>query len=150
MDEHILIASQEKSCRDLCVEVARRLGFAVSPAESAPNALDILNAGGIDMILVDAQMPGLSVVEQLKSARSNSPGTDVVVVTNSAEVGLVHEVAKQYACEYIVRPFGAVDLERLLDRVIKSFIFNRTSQSRFPELHVVRSTTLVSMGYRGF
>ncbi len=119
MDEHILIASQEKSCRDLCVEAAGHLGLAVSPAESARNALDILNAGGIDMVLVDAQMPGLSVVEQLKSARSNSPGTDVVVMTNSAEVGLVHEVAKQYACEYIVRPFGAADLERLLDRVIQ-------------------------------
>jgi len=119
MDEHILIATPEKSRRDLCIEVARRLGLAVSPAESTPRALGILNAGGIDVVLADARMPGLSVLDLLKSARENSPAADVVVMANSAEDEMAQQAVKGGACECIIRPFEADDLQRLIKGVVQ-------------------------------
>ncbi|MCL5005032.1 MAG: sigma-54 dependent transcriptional regulator [Acidobacteria bacterium] len=119
MDLHILIATQEKPRRDLCFEVAKRLGLAVSLAESALRAFDILDAGRVDVVLADARMPGLGMLDLLKSARENSPETDVIVMANSTEAELAQQVVKGGACECIIRPFEADDLQRLLGRVIQ-------------------------------
>ncbi len=119
MDVHILIATQEKSRRDQCMEVAKRLGLAACPAESAPRALNILSTQGIDIVLADARMPGLSVLDLLNSARKSSPEADVVVMADSAEVELVQQAVKQGACECIMRPLEMADLERLLGRIVQ-------------------------------
>jgi DNA-binding NtrC family response regulator len=119
MDVHILIVTEEKSRRNLCLEVARRLGLAASFAEPPPRALDIVSAGEADIVLVDARAPGLSVPGLVKSARENSPDTNFVVMASSAEAELARQAAKQGASECITFPFEAEELERLLGRIIQ-------------------------------
>ena len=118
MDVHILIASQEKSRRDLCAGVARRLGLGARSAESGPHALNLLNTQGIDIVLADARMPGLNVLDLLKSARASSPEADVVVMADPGDVDLAQQAVKQGACDCIIHPFETADLERLLGRVV--------------------------------
>ncbi len=119
MDQHILIATRDQSCQDLCLSVARRLGFSVSPAESALRVRSLLKAGGIDIILADTRVPGLNVPFLLDSVRSNSPETDVVAIRSSADARPGREPAGAGACESIAWPFDAEGLEQLLSRVVQ-------------------------------
>ena len=119
MDVHILIVTEEKSRRDLCLEVAKRLGVAASPAEPAARALDMVHTGGTDIVLIDARARGVSVPGLVRSARENSPETDFVVMASPAEADLAQQAAKHGASECMPIPFEAEDLERLLGRVIQ-------------------------------
>jgi DNA-binding NtrC family response regulator len=119
MDVHVLIASQDKSLQDLCFSVSKLMGLEARAAETILDVLDILKSGGIDIILADAQMTGLNVVELIKAARGTSSESDVIVLANAANDGLAHHAVKQGAHDYLVGPFEKNDVERLLDRVIQ-------------------------------
>jgi DNA-binding NtrC family response regulator len=81
--------------------------------------LEILRSGGIDIVLADAEMDGLSVLEVLKAARAGTPEAEVVVMANSETASLAYQAVKQGASDYILRPFEMSDLERLLSRAIQ-------------------------------
>jgi DNA-binding NtrC family response regulator len=118
MDVHLLVASQDKYLQDVCFSVSKLMGLEARAAETILDALDILKNGGVDIILADAQMPGLNVVELVKAARGTSSEPDVVVLANAANDGLAHAV-NQGAHDYLAGPFEKNDVERLLDRVVQ-------------------------------
>jgi len=120
MDVHVLVASHEKSLRDLCLGVAKKIGLEVQAAESAPAAQGILSTGKVDIILADAQMPGLSVLEIVKSARGSSPGADVIVLADPAHAHLARQAVKHGAHDCLIGPFEMNELQRLLDRLVQN------------------------------
>lgn len=119
MDVHLLIASHEKFRQDLCIEVTRELELDVLAAGSAPVACEILSNGGLDIILADAQMPGLDVLEYVKSARRGSPETEVIVLANSTNANLPQQAAMQGAYDCIIGPLRKDNLKHLLERLIQ-------------------------------
>ncbi|MGA8185817.1 MAG: sigma-54 dependent transcriptional regulator [Terriglobia bacterium] len=119
MDVHLLITSQDKSLREMCLAVAKRMGLAASTAETAPGAFDALGHGGFDVILADARMAGLDAFELIKTARATSPDSDVIVLADDATAGLAHHAVRQGANDYLIGPFEINDLKRLLDRLIQ-------------------------------
>lgn len=119
MDVHLLITSQDKSLRDMCLVVARQMGLVASSAETAPGAFDALGNGGFDIILADARMAGLNAFELIKTARGTSPDSDVIVLADDATAGLAHRAVGQGANDYLIGPFEIIDLKRLLDRLIQ-------------------------------
>ncbi len=119
MDVHLLITSQDKSLRDMCLVVAKQMGLAASSAETAPGAFDALGNGGFDIILADVRMAGLNAFELIKTARGTSPDSDVIVLADDATAGLAHHAVRQGANDYLIGPFEIIDLKRLLDRLIQ-------------------------------
>jgi len=139
MDVHVLIASDEKSLCDLCTEVAKQLGLDVQFAASAPDVYSILNTGEVDIILGDAQMPGLNVLELVKSARGSSPGADVIVMANHAHADLAHQALMQGAYDRIVGALEKEDLHRLLDRLVQK-------KQMYAENHMLREQLRTRQG----
>lgn len=119
MDVHVLIASEEKPLRDLCIEVTKQVGLEVQSVAAAPDVYTILNTGGVDIILSDVQMPGLNVLELVKVARRSSPEVDVIVMANHAQADLAHQAVMQGAYDRIVGLFEKEDLRRLLGRLVQ-------------------------------
>ncbi|MEJ2006713.1 MAG: sigma-54 dependent transcriptional regulator [Acidobacteriota bacterium] len=119
MDVCLLIASDEKSRCDLCIEVAESVGLEVQVAMSATDVYSILNTGGVDVILGDAQMRGLRVLDLVKAARGSSPGVDVIIMANHSHANLAHQAVTHGAYDSIVGPFEKEDLRRLLDRLVQ-------------------------------
>jgi two-component system response regulator HydG len=120
VDIHILIASQERSLRDLCLEVLNQMGLQARTAETAFGTMDALGNGGVDIVLADAQMASLNVLELVKTARGASPESDVIVITNPANASLAHYAVRQGASDYLISPFETDDLERLLERLVRN------------------------------
>jgi DNA-binding NtrC family response regulator len=117
MHVHLLIASHENSVRDLCITTAKQLGFEASTAETAPGVFDALRTGGFDIILADAQVPGLDVHETIRAARRSSPESDIIILADAANASLAQQAVKHGAHDYLTSPFEPADLKRLLDRL---------------------------------
>ena len=120
MDLHLLIASQEKPLRDLCIEVATQMGLEAQAAETTLGALEVIKNGGVDIVLADAQMPGINVPELIKIVRGSSSDSEVVVITNAANVNLANRFVKQGVLDYLVGPVEMDEIKRLLKRVIQN------------------------------
>lgn len=131
MDVHTLIASHERSLRDLCIQAAEQIGLNVYSADSVSGIYSILNTGELDVILADAQMPGLSMLELVKSARRCSPEVDVIVMATSSHADLAYQAVMQGAHERIIGPFEKEDLQLLLGRLVQK-------KQMYAENHLLR------------
>jgi len=71
-NQQILVVDDVEENRDLLKRRLERRGYAVVVAESGQGALDIVAKGGIDLVLLDIMMPGMSGLETLERLRRDS------------------------------------------------------------------------------
>src|SRR2546425_1490355 len=81
---NLMIVDDERAIREACREVAQSLGFNTSVADSAEHAYRLLDAQGIDVVLLDLKLPGAGGLEALHQIRERRPDTAVFVVTRFA------------------------------------------------------------------
>jgi two-component system OmpR family response regulator len=55
---HVLVIDDHREIRDLLARYLAKHGFRVSAAESAARARRLLEASGIDLVVLDIMMPG--------------------------------------------------------------------------------------------
>jgi len=112
----ILVADDEKTVRSLLRDVLEIEGYHVVEAADGPEALYRLHCGGIDLILLDVMMPGMSGMEVSQSLSADPALANIPVIMLSAlgndadiEAGM-----KAGARAYLVKPFSPWEL---LDKV---------------------------------
>lgn len=66
--------------------VLEKSGFAVIPASSAQQALDILNAQTVDLVLTDLLMPGLNGLELARKIKERTPELPIILLSGVNEV----------------------------------------------------------------
>jgi CheY-like chemotaxis protein len=102
----VLVVDDEKLVRDLTVLVLERAGYEVVSADSARQALELVETHSIDLVVTDVVMPDLTGVELLAEIRERRPDLPVVLMTggspdpartkNPLEVGASAIVFKPY------------------------------------------------------
>lgn len=63
-----------------------------------------------DVVLTDFNMPVLDGMEVLRLVKSESPSTDVIIMTAYAQIETAVEAMKQGAYDYIIKPFAIDEL----------------------------------------
>jgi two-component system response regulator CpxR len=66
--------------------VLEKSGFAVVPATSATEALDILKAQAVDLVLTDLLMPGLSGLDLARKIKERTPALPIILLSGVNEV----------------------------------------------------------------
>ena len=86
-------------------------GFAVETAADGESALGILGGGGIDAVVLDVSMRGMSGVDVVRRLRQH--GDDVPVLMLSALDDVTDRIAglAAGADDYVVKPFSTAELE---------------------------------------
>lgn len=98
------------------------LGYLMVLSNSGREALDLIAARGIDLVLLDMMMPGVSGVDVLTEVRSNRDSHDlpVIMVTGRSEPSAAVEALAAGADDWIAKPFAfevlAARIERTLAR----------------------------------
>jgi PAS domain S-box-containing protein len=102
----LLVVDDEDTNRNLLTRLFESRGFMVDTAASGTDALERLRAGGIDLVLLDMNMPGLSGFDVLKAIRTvHSPGAlPVVMVTGVGESRNLVEALELGANDYVTKP----------------------------------------------
>ncbi|HEX9426262.1 MAG TPA: sigma-54 dependent transcriptional regulator [Candidatus Polarisedimenticolia bacterium] len=109
--DRVLIVDDEKGMRDFLGIMLRKEGYAVSQAESADKASELLSRGEFDLVISDISMPGQSGLEVLRQSKTSSPETPVIMITAYASTESAVEALKLGAYDYIIKPFDVDELK---------------------------------------
>ncbi|HME10455.1 MAG TPA: EAL domain-containing protein [Bryobacteraceae bacterium] len=112
----ILLVDDEEANRDMLSRRLQRSGFAVDVAADGESALARVRDGGIDLVLLDSMMPGLTGVDVLKLLRAvhTADQLPVIMVTALSESSKVVEALNLGANDYVTKP---VDFPIALARI---------------------------------
>ncbi|MFQ5641640.1 MAG: sigma-54-dependent transcriptional regulator [bacterium] len=127
---HILIVDDEKNIRRSVEMICTGEGYAVKTAADGEEAWKALDAGGIDLILLDIVMPGADGLQLLKEISDNYSEVAVIMISGHATVQNAVTATKSGAFDFIEKP---ISKEKLLI-AIKNAISSRKLQRENLEL----------------
>src|SRR6202163_4576242 len=113
---NLLIVDDDRTIREACREVAQSLGFNTQIADSAEQALRVLESSGTDAVLLDLRLPGAGGLEALHAIKKNRADALVIVVTGYGTVKSAVQAMKDGAYDYVTKPFSMEELRLLLER----------------------------------
>lgn len=118
----ILIVDDFSTMRRIIKNLLRDLGFTNTiEADDGQSALPILQAGGIDFLITDWNMPVMTGIELLKAVRADAKLRDlpVLMVTAEAKRDQIIEAAQAGVNGYVVKPFTAAVLKEKIDKIFE-------------------------------
>lgn len=110
----ILVVEDE---RDLNRVISKRLeseGYSVDRCFDGEEALDFIDVGEFDAIIMDIMMPRINGIEVLKQMRSRNNATPVLLLTARDGIGDRVNGLDAGADDYLIKPFA---FEELLARI---------------------------------
>jgi two-component system KDP operon response regulator KdpE len=106
----ILVVDDESAIRRALRPPLIELGFQVIDVSRGEEALQMLRAGGFDVVLLDVNMPGIGGIETLRRIRAFAPRLPILMLTvRDAEEEKV-EALELGADDYVTKPFSMREL----------------------------------------
>ena len=105
----VLVVEDEESFSDALSYMLRREGYEVEVAETGPDALNLFDRGGADLVLLDLMLPGLSGTEVCRELRNRSKVPIIMVTARDTEVDKVVGL-ELGADDYVTKPFSSREL----------------------------------------
>jgi two-component system chemotaxis response regulator CheY len=118
----ILIVDDFSTMRRIIKNLLRDLGFNnTQEADDGLTALPILQAGGIDFLITDWNMPGMQGIDLLKTVRAdqNLSTLPVLMVTAETKREQIIEAAQAGLNGYILKPFTAATLKKKIEKIFE-------------------------------
>jgi len=103
----VLVVDDERSVTDLLSTALEDEGYGCITAATGEDALKKLATDNVDVALLDLRLPGISGMDVLRTMKSTSPRTAVIVVTGVGDAETAVEAMKTGAVDYITKPFEA-------------------------------------------
>ncbi len=112
----ILIVDDELVVRESLREWFAEDGYTVGAASNGREALQTVQQGPWDIMLIDIKMPGMDGLELQRKLKDVTPDAVVVIMTAYASVDTAVQALKEGAYDYITKPFDPEDLQRIVDK----------------------------------
>lgn len=129
----LLLVDDEKVFLDIMAQRLKRRGFTVTTADDGATALRHLQAGVIDVVVLDVAMPGMSGIETLQAIKKQQPLIEVVMLTGQATVATAVEAIRQGAFNYLKKP---CEIEDLLAQINNALLRRREREARILEVRM--------------
>ncbi len=116
----ILLVDDEQSLLDICKEALTEAGFSVHVAHDGPSALRMLShLPGLDIVISDLRMPGMSGLELLKKLKDGNSEADFLIMTGFGSIETAVESIRLGAADYLPKPFNISHLLLKVDRILQ-------------------------------
>jgi two-component system NtrC family sensor kinase len=128
----VLVVDDEAAFREA---LARRLGrrdFAVHTADGGARALERLERGPVDVVVLDVKMPGMDGLELLDRVRAGHPGSQVILLTGQASAADGVAGIKRGAFDYLAKP---VELDHLAEKIRQAWELSQAARRREQDEH---------------
>ncbi len=117
---HLLIVDDEEPLRVILESELGDTGeFSIQTAADGAQAINLIQAKVFDVILLDIRMPRVSGIEVLQFVHEYSPTTQVIILTNYADVRTAIETIKLGAYDFIAKPYEFDELLSTIRRAIE-------------------------------
>jgi two-component system response regulator RegX3 len=114
----ILIVEDEASFSEALAFLLSKEGFETAIAETGREALDMFNAQGADLILLDLMIPVVSGVEVCRSIRTHSQVPIIMLTAKDAEIDKVVGL-EIGADDYVTKPYSSRELIARIKAVLR-------------------------------
>lgn len=114
----LLIIDDDAAVRDVLVALLMDEGFRCATAGSALEAMNRIEAGGIDLVVSDLKMPGhdgLWLLDRIQRLRSELP---VLILTGHGCDDSEAECLRRGAAGFLLKPPSISDLLAEIERVL--------------------------------
>src|ERR1700752_2164272 len=115
----LLVADGDPGLRESLERTLTREGYRVVVASDGHAALERLQGGGIDLVLTDLKMPGLTGIELLHAAKAIAPDVDVILLTAFGTIEEAVRAMKEGAYDFLTKPFRREQLIKLIDKALE-------------------------------
>jgi DNA-binding NtrC family response regulator len=102
--KRILVVDDQESMREMLSDLLDVMGHLPQAVEGGPQALQVLEEGGIDLVITDLNMPVMDGVELMREIKSRVPWMPVVVITGYGTFHTERQVLSHGADGYIPKP----------------------------------------------
>jgi DNA-binding NtrC family response regulator len=117
----VLIVEDDNAMAQMCAKLIRRRGHTVVIASSAQDALAMVReAGDIDVVISDIQMPEMTGMQLLARLRDLDETLPVILITGYAHLSGPSQALALGATDYIMKPFEPETLIGSLERATRS------------------------------
>jgi CheY-like chemotaxis protein len=103
-DYSILIADDDTNCREALREIMQPQGYRTLLASCGEEALDIVRAGDVHLVLLDMHMPTLTGLETLELVRQINAVLPAILVTGDANEDLLRRACQARVYSVIPKP----------------------------------------------
>ena len=115
----LLVADDDPGLRESLERTLTREGYRVVLASDGRAALERVQAGGVDLIVTDLRMPGLTGLELLRAAKAIMPDVDVILLTAFGTVEEAVKAMKDGAYDFLTKPFRREQLIKLVAKALE-------------------------------
>jgi len=115
--------------------ISRKLssrGWRVFTAQDVSQALQILEGGGIELVLTDHKMPKITGLDLIRHLHSHYAHIPVIMITGYPSIEGAVEAVKVGAEEYLSKPFTDDELFSAVNKAISKLRQNKRSRQQIP------------------
>jgi DNA-binding NtrC family response regulator len=135
----ILYVDDEPAVGMIVEHTLRQAGHETVSAHNVPEALQVLSRGGVELIISDYKMPGLSGLEFLELLTSE--GFDIPLIMLTGYASIEHAVAsiKAGAVDYITKPVRPEQLTLAVEQALELVRLRQENATLRREMSQVRN-----------
>jgi signal transduction histidine kinase len=115
----ILIVDDEKEIADLLVTVMEKHGHKATPYLNGESALERIKKGGVDILITDLKMPGMSGLELIQMTRQTDKDIEIIVITGYGTMEIFLQAIREGVSDFILKPLDMDQLLHSVDRVME-------------------------------
>ncbi|MDT4330281.1 MULTISPECIES: chemotaxis response regulator CheY [Methylomonas] len=118
----ILVVDDFSTMRRIVKNLLKDLGFTNTvEADDGRTALPILEKGGIDFLITDWNMPGMTGIDLLRAVRAHPSlaNLPVLMVTAEAKREQIITAAQAGVNGYVIKPFTAATLKEKIEKIFE-------------------------------
>lgn len=106
----LLLAEDELSLSKALVHILGKNNYTVDPVYNGTDALDYLEHGNYDAVILDIMMPGLDGISVLKKLRAGGSQIPVLILSAKSEIDDKVLGLDSGANDYLTKPFDSKEL----------------------------------------
>jgi diguanylate cyclase (GGDEF)-like protein/PAS domain S-box-containing protein len=125
----ILIADDEPRARASLKEILRFSGYEITLAENGKEAVELLNSGSFDLILLDMNMPYLHGIKVMEYIDNQGLNCDIIVVSAETTFDYATKALRKGAQDFLRKPYAPDELLRAVSNVLERRQLKAANQS---------------------
>ena len=126
----ILTIDDEENIRKGLADNFELEGYNVLQASNGKEGLAIIAKGGVDLVITDLRMDGISGEEVVQHVTTENPGIPIIVLTGHGSIEEANKAIKAGAYYFLTKP---LNLDHL-NKIVKNALTERSQQLKIKEL----------------
>lgn len=112
--------------------------FELIEAETGEKAIVQIDAGGIDIVLLDNKLPGMDGIEVLEYINQKEIDCNVMMITSYASLDLAVKATNNGAYSFVPKPFTPQELKSSMEGITKNLYLQRMTKKMNTEGKQIR------------